>query len=272
MFKKSISKMRHSGFVTRWIDYEMRKKIYVINKYGRPSGFPTIDILELLPDFKETIVPYSFLDGAASPIDMAILKGLARSIKDCNYLEIGSLRGESLANVASVAHKCFSLSLPLEQMEKLGYGNDLIRSHKFYSKNIPNVTHIEHDSQTFAFSSLETKFDLIFIDGDHYDECVRRDTINAFQVLRDEDSMIVWHDYSFTPGQIRWSVLAGILDGTKESKRNRIFHVSNSQCAIFSNHDYSSLSPIQPEIPNKCFSVKISLHDGSVSNDRSNQD
>jgi len=252
--------------VNRLLDYEARKKAYVIKKYGYPLGFPTIDILELLPNCEETIAPNSFLDGAASPIDMVILRGLARSFKNCHFLEIRTLRGESLANVATVAQKCFSLSLPLVQKEKLGYSDDLIKAHQFYSKNISNVTHIEHDSQTFDFSSLGTKFDLIFIDGDHYDESVRQDTINAFQVLRDESSTIVWHDYAFSPGQIRWSVLAGILDGTMKTKRNKIFHVSNSQCAIFSNRDFSSLSPTQPEIPSICFSIKISWQIGLTSN------
>jgi hypothetical protein len=257
--KVCFSKIRHSNLVTKLVDYEVRKKAYIKKKYDCLNGFPTIDLLELLPDLEETIIPYSFLDGAASPIDMAILKGLARKIKNCTYLEIGSLRGESLVNVADVSQQCFSISLSPTEMETLGYSRDLILSHQFFSKNIPNIFHIGHNSQTFDFSSLKTKFDLVFIDGDHYDVSVRNDTINAFQVLRDENSIIVWHDYGFTPGKIRWSVLAGILDGTPEAKRNKIFHISNSQCAVYINRNFQSLSQSQPEIPDKSFSLKISL-------------
>lgn len=266
--KKFVSRIRHSGPVTRWIDYEARKKAQVVKKFHCPLGLPTIDILELLPGLEETIAPYSFLDGAASPIDMAILKGLARGIVDCHYLEIGSLRGESVANVATVARRCVALSLPPGRMKELGYSDDLIRSHHFYSRTIANVTHVEHDSQTFDFSSLGMRFDLVFVDGDHYDASVRRDTLNAFRVLRDENSMVVWHDYAFTPGQIRWSVLSGILEGTPEEKRKKLFHISNSQCAIFSNRHFASSSPIQPEMPDKSFAVSIRLASPASSHER----
>lgn len=266
--RKLVSRIRHSGLVTRWIDYEARKKSQVVKRFRCPFGLPTIDILELLPGLEETISPYSFLDGAASPIDMAILKGLARGIPDCHYLEIGSLRGESVANVAAVASRCVALSLPPGRMKELGYSDDLIRSHHFYSRTIANVTHVEHDSQTFDFSTLGMKFDLVFIDGDHYDASVRRDTINAFQVLRGRNSLIVWHDYAFTPGQVRWSVLSGILEGMPEDKRRHLFHISNSQCAIYSYQHFASSSPVQPEMPDKSFAVSIRLASLASSHER----
>lgn len=264
--KRKISILRHADFVTRRIDYENRKQAQVLKKYGYPNGFPTVDLFELLPAFDEKIEPYSFLDGVASPIDIAILKGLAREIKDCQYLEIGALRGESIANVASVARECVSLSLPPNEMRQFGYSEDLINSHGLFLKDLVNVSQLCHNSQTFDFISLKKKFDLIFIDGDHYDESVRMDTINAFRVLRNENSMIVWHDYGFTPGNIRWSVFAGILAGTPPEKRKRIYHISNSLCAIYVNRDFQSLSTSQPEIPDKLFSVTISCKKGLLPN------
>jgi predicted O-methyltransferase YrrM len=257
--KKSVSRIRHSAAISRFLDYENRKQAYVIKKYGRQGGFPTIELMELLPGFDEKIEPYSFLDGAASPMDMAILKALARSIQDCHYLEIGSMRGESIANVAAVAKECTSISLSTEEMKKLGFSEGLIRFNNYFSKGLKNVTHVAHNSLTFDFAQLKKKFDLVFIDGDHYDQSVKIDTRNAFDVLHDENSIIVWHDYGFSAGNIRWSVLAGILDGTPEDRRDRIFHISNSMCAIYTNRSFNAIHALQPETPNKCFSIRISL-------------
>jgi predicted O-methyltransferase YrrM len=267
LVKKNVSRIRHSTIVSKFLDYENRKKAYVIKKYRYKNGLPTIELLELLSEFKETIEPYSFLDGAASLIDIAILKSLARKIPDCNYLEIGSLRGESIANVATVAKECTSISLSPDEMGKLGFSEDLIRFSNYFSNGLKNVTHIAHSSLTFDFTQLEKKFDLVFIDGDHYDESVKIDTQNAFNILRDENSIIVWHDYGFSAGNIRWSVLAGILDGTPKNKRNKLFHISNSMCAIYFNRSFNSLYTVQPEIPNKCFSIRISLEKESKQNE-----
>jgi predicted O-methyltransferase YrrM len=270
--KKVISRIRHSGRVTRLLDYEARKKAQVLKKYGCSHGLPTVDLLELLPHFSETIEPYSFLDGAASPMDIAILKGLARSVPGCRYLEIGSMRGESIANVAAVAAECTSISLSVAEMMQLGFPAGLIKYDQHFSRGLANVRHIAHNSLTFDYASLRGKFDLVFIDGDHYDLSVCSDTRHAFALLRDENSMIVWHDYAYSPGSIRWSVLAGILDGTPAEKRGKLYHISHSQCALFSQRTFQSVSAIQPEAPDKCFSIRISLsgpaleHDGRKKN------
>jgi len=144
-------------------------------------------------------------------------------------------------------------------MRKLGFSEDLIHFNNYFSNGLNNVNHIAHNSLTFDFAQLKSKFDLVFIDGDHYEESVKTDTKNAFTILRDENSIIVWHDYGLSAGSIRWSVLAGILDGTPMDRRNKIFHISNSMCAIYINRSFDSIYTVQREIPNKCFSIRVSL-------------
>src|SRR5689334_10263897 len=84
---------------------------HVISTHGMNNGLPCVDLLDMLPDFNSEIFPYTFLNGTSTTIDIAILKALASSFKDCTYLEIGSWRGESLANVADVSKECVSISL-----------------------------------------------------------------------------------------------------------------------------------------------------------------
>src|SRR6185295_321526 len=84
----------------------------VIAKYNLADGLLAVDILDLLPNLHETIDPFCSLDGGSPPLDIALLKGLARRKKDCEYFEIGTWRGESVANVAVVAKHCITLNLP----------------------------------------------------------------------------------------------------------------------------------------------------------------
>lgn len=134
-------------------------------RFGFPEGLPTVDLLSILPGFCETVEPYSYLEGTSRTIDLALLKALARR-KDCRYLEIGTWRGESLANVASVAPHCVSVSLSAREMRQMGLSDAFIENHSVFCRDVSNITVIPHNSQTLDFSKLG-KFDLMFVDGDH---------------------------------------------------------------------------------------------------------
>src|SRR5437867_1939759 len=92
----------------------------VLRNYGIRDGLPTIDVLDLVPDLEETIAPFSFLEGGSPAIDLAVLKALAKRYAECRYFEIGTWRGESVANVASVAKECISLSFSDQEMQQRG--------------------------------------------------------------------------------------------------------------------------------------------------------
>lgn len=128
--------VRNPKQLTRVIDGEAEFRDHVAGRYGFKSGLPKIDLLDLLPGFHETVDPYSFLEGGSLPTDLALLKGLVRKYKLTHYLEIGTWRGESIANVASVATKCISLRLSDEEMKQKGYSDDVIAVHEFFSKGL----------------------------------------------------------------------------------------------------------------------------------------
>src|SRR3984957_12459918 len=103
----------------------VRKQEYLQSK-GYKNGIPTVDILDIAPNLDETISDFTFLDGTSRVIDIVVLKALARRFPNCEYLEIGSWRGESLVNVASVAKHCTSLSLSKEEMRAMGFDEKVI--------------------------------------------------------------------------------------------------------------------------------------------------
>lgn len=237
-------------------DSAMRE--YVRAKHGFGDGLPQLDLLDLFPTFDESVTPYAFLEGGSTTIDLALLKALARRYDACRYFEIGSWRGESLANVASVASECISLSLSDQEMRNAGWGDRYLATARFFSRHLKNVVHIGHDSRTFDYTPYHGTCDLVFVDGDHSYDGVRSDTAHAFRLLRDERSVIVWHDYMRTSeDDLLWGVVAGLLDGAPAAARRHLCHVSNTLCAVYIQGEFRTSAAVVPSIPNKTFDVTI---------------
>jgi hypothetical protein len=234
-------------------------KEYVNSKYKLNYGLGVISLKEVTgsDDFK--LSPITFLDGGSLPTDMALLTGIASGIKDCAYFEIGTWRGESVANLARVAKECYTLCLPDEEMRKRKMDEDMIRMHGMFSKDLPSVTHLKGDSRVFDFSSLKKKFDLVFIDGDHHYDFLLQDTRNVLQYLVHEKSIVVWHDYGNNPEDIRFEVLAAILDGTSKELHSRIYHVGHTKCAVLMNREMASEKPHFPVWPEWYFEVQMKV-------------
>lgn len=234
------------------------RKNYIKKKYNLLSGLPEIELQDLFPNFSETVDPFSHLYGTSLPIDLAVLKQFAKQYTNCEYMEIGSWRGESLANLSPVCKRCVSISLSDKEMKEFGLSDKTIDMQRFFSKDLPNVEHIGSNSMKFDFSTIG-KFDLIFVDGDHRYEAVKSDTENVFKLLKNENSIIVWHDYTEHYELIDWEVFSGILDGTPKEKLKNIYHIKNTLCAVYINKDIPKTAKNFPEIPKNRFSVVISL-------------
>lgn len=231
---------------------------WVIKYFNLPHGFPQVDLLDLFPEFKETVDPFTNLYGTSLPIDLAVLKLFAKKYSNCDYLEIGTWRGESIANLAPICNHCVSISLSNNEMGSFGWGEPFQKLQRLFSKNIKNVLHIEANSRSMDFSKLNQKFDLVFIDGDHSFEGVKSDSEKVFGLLRDKDSVIVWHDYTSNYEHINWEVFAGILAGVPANMRGSIYHISNTLCAVYTNELIPTKPFVYPAFPDKNFIINIS--------------
>jgi len=250
--------LRHPSSLIQVYGSDDSHRKEVVSKYKLGRGLPVADIVDLLGAVDETVSPYSFLEGTSSPLDLAFLKGLAKRISGGDYFEIGTWRGESVVNVASTGIHCTTFNLSEEQLLKRNVPENIINLQGFYSKTNPAIKQLYGDTRTFDFSILNKKFDLIFVDGDHHFETVKNDTVKMFGLLKNEHSIIVWHDYGNTPEDIRWEVLHGILEGTPEQFRNNLYRVSNTLCAIFTREKVNSYFSGFPETPRHQF--KVSVH------------
>lgn len=251
---------RHPYLLNAVVNDEGVRHEEVVKRYGLQDGLPVVEIQRLFPDFSERVSPYAYLSGATMPIDLALLRMLARRQGVRDYFEIGTWRGESAANMAAVAEHCTTFNLPKAKIVELTHNERYADLHGFFSQKLPNVTHLYGDSQTFDFTPYHQAFDMVFIDGDHHYEAVKRDTETAFQLLRDDHSVIVWHDYALDPETVRWNVLLAILDGAPADKRKNLYHVSNTLCAVYIPEDLPT-GPLTPyEKPQKYFEVTIESH------------
>lgn len=230
----------------------------VSRQYQMSNGLPVVAIDDLLPGFAESLHTFAFLDGGSLPTDLALLKGLCKKFDDCRYFEIGTWRGESIANVAECAHSCVALDLSAEELRKRGVSEAQIDLLAYFSKDLPNVSHLYGDSMTFDFSKIGP-FDVIFIDGDHHYDYVLNDTQQVFQHLVHDESIVVWHDYAYNPEKVRYEVMAAILDGTPKAFHAHLYQVSNTLSAVFSKTAPPSYPRKIPTFPNKKFKVKIEI-------------
>ena len=226
--------IRHPYLLNLVLQDEDSNKEDVIRKYGLTDGLPVIEINELFPDFHEIAKPYAYLSGA--------------------------WRGESVANLADVAEHCVTFNLPKENIVNLTNNQLYADLHSFFSKGLTNVEQLYGDSQAFDFEPHLGKYDMVFVDGDHHYESVKKDTETAFKLLKGERSIIVWHDYGLDPETIRWDVMGAILDGAPAEKRKHIYHISNTLCAVYLPDDFTTHKLVPYETPKKYFEIDIKTH------------
>ncbi len=235
-------------------------KRYINQKYNI-DRLPTVSILDLFDaqELTQTISNYTYLEGASLPTDLLLLKLLAQQTpnKQCNFLEIGSWRGESIANVAQLARQCTALTLSKTQMLDMGFGSDFAQAHGVFSSHQTNIKTIYANSLHFDFKTLNDTFDLIFIDGDHHHHAVKSDTKNVFPLLKNEASTLVWHDYTHGTEQPRYAVLAAILDGLPISAHINLYHIANTMCCIYTTKNLKKSYPNFPSNVETVFEITL---------------
>jgi predicted O-methyltransferase YrrM len=235
---------------------EEESKYTVMAKYGFANGLKVVALDNFLENKKGVSNPYLFLEGGSLPTDLILLNQLAQKQNTQTYFEIGTWRGESAMNVAPFVEKVYTLNLPNEEIRRRGASESYITQGGMLLQG-PNIVQLYGDSQTFDFSPFFSACDLVFVDGDHHYASVVKDTQNAMKLLKNEDSVLVWHDYGFSPEEIRWEILLAILDSIPESLHHCLYHVSNTKCAIFCKRPLPAEFLTRPLMPKSIFEVTV---------------
>jgi Methyltransferase domain len=223
----------------------------------RPHGLPLTPLRSLLPAAGDTVAPFAFGGGGSLPTDLLLLRAMVRQAgPEARYFEIGTWRGESAAAVASLATSVHTLNLSAAQLRALGLPKEYIEQHGHFSHELANVTHLLGDSAEFDYEGVPPP-DVIFIDGDHRYAAVRTDTMRIFQHLVGPKTVVIWHDAARQPGQPRWEVLAGILDGLPADAPGYLYAVSNSLCALYVPQALPAEAAVRWPAPDTAWEVTV---------------
>jgi len=139
--------------------------------------------------------------------ELMVLCANERFVEAKNVLEIGTYDGNTTLNLAanvSAGGHVTTIDLPADWDQQFVYDvpesrwnvTNLQRVGAQY-QNTPYADRIRQvlgDSAKVDFGHLDPPFDMIFIDGNHFRDYVKKDTENALQHLR-PGGVVVWHDY-----------------------------------------------------------------------------
>jgi hypothetical protein len=235
---------------------ELWSKNEVIKKYNLSKGLPSVSLLELFPEFDETVKSYSYLDGTSKAIDIAFIKQVVKNRPNAAYIEFGSWRGESLVNICPEVKDCYSITFDKKMTREFGYSEDAINAVDHFTKDMTDLHRIYHNSQTYDFKDLHGKFDVVFVDADHEYPGVKIDTSNAYKLLKDENSILIWHDYGRSYETVNWQVLHGMLDGMPAGAHQHMYKVQNTICAIYTKQNLQGKYRAG-YLPERTFTVSI---------------
>lgn len=259
LFKAAGLLLKKPYLLNKIIDDNDAWQARVKKEYGIRDGLDEVRFHDLAGEEEVSVKPFAFLEGGSLPTDLALLRVLATGFDDCKYFEIGTWRGESVANVAEVAGECTTLNFTAREMLDAGLDPAYVDQHGMFSKRLPDVVHLEGNSKTFDFAGLNKKYDLIFIDGDHHFESIKQDTQSVFKHLVHDQSIVVWHDYAWQPGNVRYETLAAIMGGVPKAFHRNLYAVRNTLCAIFHPGDLRSQKPSNVAVKDEAFEVRLKL-------------
>lgn len=184
---------------------------------ARLLNLPRWDIDQVIPGAESipvTFIDYQYAYGDMPFHELMMLCRIVRYFQPNVVFEIGTYMGGTTLQLAANSHaKIYTLDLPppghkdyvLPQImdpesdvypEKPGI--------RYQSTSYADRIHqLYGNSQTYDFSPYYGTADLVFVDGCHHYEFVRRDSLNAIKMIS-PTGVILWHDYaSYAPGVVR---------------------------------------------------------------------
>ncbi|AVK82804.1 hypothetical protein C3943_04130 [Lysinibacillus sp. B2A1] len=229
------------------------------------SGFVESNIVKISTgDFlslknKELLIEdVSFITWGSGILDYLILKKIAELI-ECNfYLEIGAWTGESLAAVSDVSKKCYSISLPDEELKNEFKKRKKMNFSRYFSRKRSNVKHYIGDSKKFDFNLIE-KADLVFIDGDHSFEAIKIDTQNIFNRFGFEETIVVWHDFVGPYNQLVAATYEAVSSVIPQEYMSNLYYFDNTMCGVYIPKKYKNIIGFNNEQSDELYSYQLNI-------------
>jgi hypothetical protein len=194
-------------------------------------------------------------DGNVNLAELAILAQAAAATRDATTIvEIGTFDGRTTMNLAvnASAHvPVITLDLPSDHIalhqlapgerqyvDKPAPGERIRASAWPWSADARRITQLQGDSATFDWSAHHGKAGLVFVDGSHAYEYVRKDSETALRLVA-AGGMVVWHDYG------AWEGVTRALEELEASRKLGLRHVGGTSL-VFWRASEAAADPAQP--------------------------
>jgi hypothetical protein len=156
-------------------------------------------------------------------------------------VEIGTFDGRTTLNLAVNAPEArvITLDLPPEDRAAFAlapgerqYVDKPVPGARFrqaappWSAGAKRITQVLGDSATFDWSSYRGQAGLVFVDGSHAYDYVRKDSETAFGLIG-QGGLVLWHDYG------RWEGVTRALDEIEAERRLGLRHVCGTSLAFW---------------------------------------
>lgn len=166
------------------------------------------------------------------PNECLILCSISKHLNAKNILEIGTYDGNTALNLAANSSEdsiITTVDLPKDYNKKLDVpeimenitDRNIVATQYQDTKYKNKIKQIFDDSTKLDYNTLNPPFDLVFIDGCHNYNYVKKDTENA---LKHTKGIIIWHDYGMTKD------VSKVVDET--SKQIKVKAIRGTRLAI----------------------------------------
>ena len=174
-----------------------------------PRDIPAVELKSLV----RVPAPVSMLEpdaanGNVTEWELFCIAQLVANHKPSACFEIGTFDGRTAlnmaANMAEDGH-VFTLDLPPSGLDstalKIARGDESFIKKEASGTRFKDsayahkITQLWGDSATFDYTPFAGKMDLVFVDGSHSYDYVKKDTETALKLLKPEGGIILWHDY-----------------------------------------------------------------------------
>lgn len=185
------------------------RKRPVVDDGMPPLNIPSAELKSIVSDPQPVhIFEPDAANGNVSEWELLSIAQIVANKKPEACFEIGTFDGRTTLNIAAnmpATGKVYTMDLPPDEVENTALAiasgdEDFIKKEESGKrfKNTPyadRITQLWGDSATFDYTPYIGKMDLVFVDGAHSFEYVKKDTDTALSLLKPEGGIILWHDY-----------------------------------------------------------------------------
>jgi len=207
------------------------------------GAWPCKSLFDVLPEARRVRAQIEHIPSEviATPLEqLACLALFTKAIQPMRIFEIGTFRGRTALNFALNAPdeaEVYTLDLPpddrCDAQSQTNASDATIISEsrtgcEYRGTDVEHkITQLYGDSRTFDFSPYFGEIDLVYVDGAHDYEAVRRDSSNAIAMLR-PGGYVLWDEFC-NYGDYN-DVTRAIVDTIPE---NGFVHLANTQLAVY---------------------------------------